>query len=280
MKTYLKLVHFELHRFRYFLLGLMAITGLAQTGITITEAFQARRVREMADTLDHLSKTSYRHYDTGKTSFADMIHENLQTFSLPVLLCIVALVLYVFLIWYRDWFGRGAMIYRLLMLPSPRACVYWSKLTTILVSMFALLSWQLVLLVGLDGLFNRIVPATFRVPIDFTEIISANQVFDVLFPTKLEDFILSYGMGMVALLVAFTSVLLERSKRRIGLVFAVLYAGGATVLLLSMIAGYDLKIFDYLYEHELIWLVVGGWLLTGVFSAWLGLRLLNRKISV
>ena len=36
----------------------------------------------------------------------------------PIALCIAALIIYVFFIWYRDWLGKNTFAYRLLMLPT------------------------------------------------------------------------------------------------------------------------------------------------------------------
>ena len=39
----------------------------------------------------------------------------------------VVLIIYVFFIWYRDWFGKNTFIYRLFMLPTARINVYLQR---------------------------------------------------------------------------------------------------------------------------------------------------------
>lgn len=45
MKSYLKLVHMEVHRFRYLLGGLMALTILVQFGVVLLWSLSERGIR-------------------------------------------------------------------------------------------------------------------------------------------------------------------------------------------------------------------------------------------
>ena len=45
----------------------------------------------------------------------------------PIALCVAVLIIYVFFIWYRDWFGKNTFIYRLLMLPTASIQYLFSK---------------------------------------------------------------------------------------------------------------------------------------------------------
>lgn len=274
MRTFLKLVHFEMHRFRFFLFGLMAVTALVQLGSTWIYA-----MREKEMWLEEIAR-SQTAMESGPASLARVIAHHQQLFALPVLLCVISLLLYVFLIWYRDWFGRGTFIYRLLMLPSARSHLYMSKLSAIVLSIFVLLAWQLLLLVVMNGLFNMVVPAELRNPSRMFDLIVANAAFETLLPVTLERFVLYYGMGIAALTVVFTAVLLERSYRRIGIVYALGYAGGWAVVQLMMFYAYESSLFDYLYKHEFAVLMVAGWLIMAAVSVSLGVRLLNKKITV
>ena len=68
-----------------------------------------------------------------------IFHQHLGLWArLP--LCIVALIFYCFIIWYRDWFGKNTFAYRLLMLPTSRLNLYIAKATTILLFILGLLA--------------------------------------------------------------------------------------------------------------------------------------------
>jgi hypothetical protein len=220
-------------------------------------------------------------FPSGKMTFAETMFRIQTWYAAPILLCIAALLLYVFIIWYRDWFGKGTFIYRLLMLPGPRSHLYWAKLSAILVFIFTLLSFQLLLLVLQDALFRLIVPGDLRAPSHFSDVISANRALPVLLPASPDQFLVSYGMGIVALLVVFAAILLERSYRPpYGIILAAGYLSvcGAALAFATfkLLAGY----YRWLYPGEMLVLVVAVWGVTAALSVWLGNRLLAKKVSV
>src|SRR5699024_11106150 len=64
----------------------------------------------------------------------------------PIALSIVVLLIYVFFIWYRDWFAKNTFIYRLLTLPTARLNVYLSNAPTIFLMVLELVALQLILI--------------------------------------------------------------------------------------------------------------------------------------
>src|SRR5690554_6546694 len=117
MKNYLKLVNFEFSRFFKVHAALIAITIVSQiTGIIVISKSYLNQANDLMYN-EGLSQAAFlEHY--GTMSF----HRITQTIWVmgPIALCIVALMFYIFLIWYRDWFGKNTFIYRLLMLPTQR----------------------------------------------------------------------------------------------------------------------------------------------------------------
>lgn len=275
MRTLLKLIHFEIHRFRLFLFALMALTALVQIGAIVFHAIEARVARMPGPGKDPTALP-------GPVSVLDVLIEHPQLYAFPVLVCIAVLLLYMFLIWYREWIGRGTFIYRLLALPNPRGHLYASKLAALLLFIFVLLAWQLLLLAIMHGLFNAIVPGEFRYAILFGDMIAIHLVFQLLLPPAFESFMLYYGMGIVSVLVVFTTIVLERGRRPRGLVAAIAYAVGMGVLLLGSVVARVASLHEWLglYGYEMTWIVAGVWVLAGAFSVWLGVRALNRTISV
>ena len=71
-------------------------------------------------------------------------------------------MIYVFFIWYRDWFGKSSFIYRLLMLPTKRIHIYFAKLTAIMFLVLGLIALQILLMPIEMQIVNSIVPADFR----------------------------------------------------------------------------------------------------------------------
>lgn len=281
MNRYLKLVHMEIHRFRYVLAGLMAITLLFQTVPMIIKLAEEVSVRKEAALSGAAAEYSTPFFPSGKLSFAWTMFNTQFWFFLPILICIAVLALYVFLIWYRDWIGRSTFIYRLLMLPTERRNIYLAKLTAILAFVFGLLAYQLLLLQVETMIFNLIVPADMREASPFADVISANQALPMLLPHNLDQFLFSYGLGVIAVLVVFTAILLERSYRLIGIFYAILY-------LLACVAAFILPLETlgieapgaYLYPEEIFAIEIAVCVLIAAVSVWLGFRLMAKKITV
>ncbi|QUL52115.1 hypothetical protein KDC22_16670 [Paenibacillus tritici] len=270
MNRYLKLVHLEVHRFRYALFSLMFLTAAIQiTGLVHTTQVRVKGWREAARLGEH---------STRNFSFADVIGDLQFLFAIPILISIVVLGLYVFLIWYRDWIGRDKFAYRLFTLPTARRNVYMAKATAIFVFVFAMVSFQLLMLLLERQLFNWMVPSEYRMSSLFAEAVASNLVFvRFLLPLDGIQFVVYYGIGILAVFVLFTAVLLERSYRLPGIVYAILYVavcgaaiGGAVYL----------NLYNYFYPREItairfcIYLMVMGFTLT------LGFRLVSKKITV
>ena len=97
-------------------------------------------------------------------------------------LCGVALIIYVFFIWYRDWLGKNTFIYRLLMLPTARINVYLAKATTILLFVLGLVALQLLLLPIEGQVLQWMVPTEFRTDMSINEITNFRD-FECIFPT-------------------------------------------------------------------------------------------------
>ncbi|SYX83870.1 hypothetical protein [Paenibacillus alvei] len=275
MNRYLKLVHMEIHRFRYILASLMVVTMVCQFSSFILT---------IKDVLAFKAKNGMGYEYTGIPdilTFPWVILKTKEWFILPILLSITVLALYTILIWYRDWFGRSTFIYRLLILPSKRWMLYVSKLTAIIMFVFSMIAFQLVLLVGENMIFKAMVPAELRTDSTFVEAISMNDALKTLLPKQFEQFIYNYGLGIVAVMVIFTAVLLERSYRRIGVLYAIAYFAGCVVLAVYPVffAGF-VRLNEYWYPNEIYGMQLGVCLFVAVISGCLGFWLLRKKITV
>jgi len=272
MNRYLKLVHMEIHRFRYILASLMVVTMVCQFSsfiLTIKRTLSIKAEKGLGYVEIGLPKI---------LTFPWVILKTREWFILPILFSITVLVLYTLLIWYRDWFGRSTFIYRLLMLPTKRWMLYVSKLTAIIMFVFSMIAFQLVLLVGENMIFKAMVPAELRTDSTFVEAISMNDALKMLLPKQFEQFIYSYGLGIVAVMVIFTAVLLERSYRRIGVLYAIAYFAGCAVLAVYPVS--SLRMDKYWYPNEIYGMQLGVCLLVAVISGCLGFWLLRKKITV
>ncbi|WP_438350869.1 hypothetical protein ACP8HI_09615 [Paenibacillus sp. FA6] len=275
MNRYLKLVHMEINRFKFVLAGLMGLTVLCQFGAMIWWNMNELSRRE-ATILQFGSSVMF-----ASNSFADMISSTQLLFFIPMLLSIGVLVIYVFLIWYRDWFGRNTFIYRLLMLPTARIHIYYAKITAILMFVFGLISFQLALLSVEKLVFNLIVPSDMREPSHFLDTINANQALALLTPGNFDQFLITYGLGMIAVLAICTAILIERSYRRVGIVYAILYLAICCWAILFPLIGLGRNNdHGYLYPNEIFIIEIVACVGVIAMSVWLASRLLSKKITV
>jgi len=223
MNRLLKLVHFELNRFRKIYAALAAVTLLLQfAGLFLAARSYLQRVREEM-TLNSLSAASY----AAQNRLADFgqFCSNLW-FVAPIALGVTVLLLYTFLIWYRDWLGKNVFIYRLLMLPQARANLYLAKLAAIVLMVLGLVAFELAILPLQKLAFNALIPAEFRAESSVTGIIVRHQVLRVLIPPTFPDFLFYYGAGIAGVIVVFTAILIERSYRFKGAVGGILRGSG------------------------------------------------------
>ncbi|TVY01953.1 hypothetical protein [Cohnella terricola] len=275
MNRYLKLVHMEIYRFRYMLAILMGLTAVCQiVGLVL---YLNSEVQYRYSHFDKFGQWP----DSNAMSFARALFGTQGWFAIPVVLCIAALILYAFLIWYRDWFGRSTFIYRLLMLPTARRHIYLAKLTALITFIFALVGFQLVLLSLEKWIFAFTVPAELTEHSYIAEAIEANRVLATLLPRSFEQFMYAYGIGIMAVIVAFTAILIERSFRLIGIVYAAFYVAACLLAVVFPIYTFGIDRSNaYLYPEEVFGIECLICILVISVSVWLGFRLLAKKITV
>ncbi len=276
MKNYLKLVHFEVNRF--FKMYLIVV-GL----VIVSQLIGA--VVESKEYLKNIKRTLLRE----QYSFSEYLQEGYQAepFSqflnsgwviLSVFMCVVILMLYVFFIWYREWFAKNTFIYRLLTLPTSRLTIYFAKLTAIMLLVFGFIALQIILLPIEHQLVYWIIPADYRIDILLTEAFNFVSLGG-LYPSTFIEFILLYGIGLMFVAVLFTAILFERSYRLKGIFFAIVYSVLSCVVFISPVVLHFVSE-GYFYPLEILsLLLVTGAIVLGC-AIWLATYLLKYKITV
>jgi hypothetical protein len=281
MKRYAKLVHYELHRFRKIYAALLLVTVLSQfAGLFIYVHWYMSSLQENAA---RKSMTVAQYVAAGQGRGLVRIDQwcnGSLWYNGPIMLCAAALLLYVFLNWYRDWLGKNMFIYRLLMLPSSRAALYMSKLSVILLAVLGLVGFQILLLPLQNAAFNALIPSDLRLTATVYDIVANQPLLRILIPQTFVELVLYYVAGAAAVIVVFTAILLERSYRVKGAVGGILLCVLAVAVFLLPLILAETAFPGVLYPSELFAIeVVVGVLVAGA-SLWLGLILLNKKVSV
>ncbi|WP_231846982.1 hypothetical protein [Oceanobacillus iheyensis] len=196
-----------------------------------------------------------------------------------IALVVVSLLIYLLFIWYRDWFGKNTFVYRLLMLPTNRMNIFFSKASSILIFIFGFVVLQILMIPMLHFILELLVPIDFRLDLSLTDIILGNQALSLFVPTYYVDFIIYYVIGIISMFVIFTMILMERSFRLLGFGMVIVY-GGLIILLLISPDILQVLTNDYFYWMEVQIMRGALLILIGGLSLWLSNYLLNKKIRV
>jgi hypothetical protein len=274
MNRYLKLVNFEVNRFFKFYVILIAIITLLQIGGVILQTSSYMKNAETVIARDFIAIETYIE-KYGAYSFDRFIYSGGYMWS--IMLGISVLLLYVLIIWYRDWFGKSKFMYRLLMLPTERRNIYLAKLTTILLFTLGLITVQVFLILIEQKIVSWLIDPAFLKNIPFNDAIQ-RDVFIYFYPKTFFDFILIYGIGIISVAVIFTGILLERSYHLKGIFFALLYAG---LMVLVFAAPFILnELYYYFFPMEILAITIFVSLLIFGNAVWFANYLLKYKVNV
>ena len=270
--NFFKLLNFETNRFWKPFAFLATFTAVFQlSGLYImTRSFMNNVSSATMDEATYATQYGKFHFNHFISSF---------WFAVPILMCFTILMLYIFIIWYRDWFGKSSFIYRLLMLPTARITVYAAKLCTILLFTFGLLAWQIGLVVIEHIVAKALIPATlYSNESNFSAYLA--EPLNLVVPITFTEFLLLYGFGIIIVVVLFTAILFERSYRLKGILFAALYGVLATIVLflpsiIEMIF-YNVQLFP----DEIILLTTITGIIVIAASVLLSRYLLKYKVTV
>jgi len=275
MKNYLKLLNFEVNRFFKLYLTLIGLIIVSQfIGAVVVSKGYMNDVDQVIYK-NQLSMSQYTE-DYGLFSFDQFVGS--EWFLLPIFFSIAVLMIYVFFIWYRDWFGKNTFIYRLLMLPTERITIYFSKLTTIMLLVLGLVALQMVLISIEMQIVNSIIPTDLQSHFSIYDFDSL-EMLDWLYPNTLTEFFLIYGVGLIFVAVLFTAILIERSYGLKGIFIAIVYGMlSFGVFIAPLLVNRLLNGYFYSLEVFLMELVIS--IIVLVSAIWIANHLLKYKIRV
>nr|WP_289038141.1 hypothetical protein [uncultured Allobacillus sp.] len=277
MKNFFKLLNFELNRVMKLLLILMGFTFIVQlVGVFVSKNNYLTQV-EMLQQNDG-SSVSQVLQTIGYFSFDRVV--NSLFFIGPIMICVAAILFYVFLIWYRDWFGKNTFVYRLLMLPTERINLFFAKLTTIVLATLSLVGFQLIA-IQIEMLVMRwTVPGEYVMEVTLRQLIEFNKILLLIVPNQFELFMSFYGAGILTVVILFTAILLERSYRLKGALIGGTFVVVANLLVILPLILNETIFHSFLYNGEVLLIILALGVIVLAGSIWLSKRLLDKKIRV
>lgn len=277
MNKFLKLINFEINRFKkiYFILLLLTLIfqfiGVIFESVTYMNRANEAMIEQSITSVQYLR-------ENGSFDFTFIL--NSFWFIAPILISITAFIFYIFFIWYRDWFGKNTFIYRLLMLPTSRLNIILSKAITIFLLVLGLIALQLILLPIENMVMKWIVSSEFRYDMTVAEIIGSSKEMYLIIPGSFIDFIIHYGVGLLGILVIFTGILFERSYRLKGIILGVLYGLLSLIVFFSPFLVEMIFNKDILYPVEKLILMIITFIIVLIASLYTSSYLLKKKVSV
>ena len=198
-----------------------------------------------------------------------LFYHTLIILGVATLMCL----LYSLVIWYRDYYSKSKTMCTLLTLPQQRFNIYLAKLITILVMIYGVISAQF-LFWYIDFNIIKIV-ANIKTP-NFTNVLyilrSHTDGIPIASPYYI-DFIMINIVGVIlAVVVIFTGILIERSYKKIGIVLGVIY------IILSIVIFIYISVTNSGFSDKLLILSIIYYISLFVISLVLSYRLIKKKI--
>lgn len=200
-------------------------------------------------------------------------------YILSIGLGLIAMLVFSGWIWYREFWGRGTFMMRLLTLPTKRIQLFVSKFITVMMMILGLIAVQWFALVIEYQLFSAWLDGQDIVQQDTFADVRQLDVFSLLYPTSLVNFIVHVILIAFVVLTVFTYVLVERSLWQ-----RTVFSPLASVALIAGILAIPSIIFyvseRYLFMDELVLLLVGGFLFSVATLTFIARQYLQKKLSV
>ncbi len=198
----------------------------------------------------------------------------------PLSLCIIFVIAYAFIIWYRDWYGPTTFIYRLLMLPIRRIYIFVGKAITLVVMILGIVAFQLFLLYIGKAIIHWNIPVDLRPSLSISEMVFDFNYLTIFFPFTITTFFTFITVLFVMITIIFTAILFERSFAKKGIVYGIGYIGfSLCVLLMPELIEMILRR-SYAYPLEMFWFQAAMLILVGYVSMRVSSYLLNEKVHV
>lgn len=267
----LTFVEIDLRKIMPFLIGLFLVALLAFQGIfynavssmnddLVTGA--AENAVPMEEYLQSLDKMSL-------TSILDV-----NTFPLVLLGFIgLVLILFGFLLWYKEWFGASKRIYTLLSIKGSRFRIFISKL---IVFLLVFISYYGIILLNLylaTVVMGAVLPETILADNLFQSFIIHSQLLPFILPVSGASLFFNVVFIMMMFAILSVLVLMDRSKKIWGMIVGFLYMS-STIALFIYLTGLEL----FTDERTLV-----NWIFTVVvlaLSTGISYYLLKKKVSI
>ncbi|MDK2584370.1 hypothetical protein QOZ83_00730 [Romboutsia sedimentorum] len=186
--------------------------------------------------------------------------------GIAVMFCLI----YCIVIWYRDFVGKNKTAYTLFMLPNNKFAIYISKAMTIVVMIYGVIMTQILSWI----IDSNIIKMLCNIDIYQIKYIILHLRPRHLIQPYLLDFIMVDVIGVIlAVLVIFTAVMIQKSFKIKGMILGIIYT-------LASIVIYAFIIFYAHYSDKILVLHSIYYIALFTISTTLSYYLINKKIHL
>lgn len=235
MRKIMTLVNIEINRIFKFLVGILGLYTVVQTIFTIVLINSAKS--SLIENAKQSQLTLEQFIDSIKFPPYNISHFIQNQYSMigGAVVCILILI-YGFIIWYREWFGNNRVIYTLLILPINRMKIYISKFVTMLLLIFSMLSTFIITQAINYNLTINMLPYYNKLDIGCISDIYDNKFLSFI-PINTLDLVIYVSEIFVVIALIFLFVHLEISYKIkgavLGIILSVVYVGILYLLLIN-----------------------------------------------
>lgn len=261
----------RIYKLYFLLIGTLFIANLAGVMKTLYDSVKRISLENNLPMNIDILKTNLGYSFINEFTKNDIYVYGSMALGVAVLFCL----LYATIIWYRDYYSKSKTIYTLLSLPQPRFNIYLAKLIMVIVMIYGVIACQF-LFWYVDLNIIKIL-AGISSP-NFTNVYSnmmqsVNQI-NVVSPYLLDFLMIDLFGVILAVVVIFTGVLIERSFKKVGVFLGVGYIL-STIIGYVFIIGLDSGILGNLLLNHIMYYIV---LL--MVSILISYRLINKRVCV
>ena len=261
----------RIYKLYFLLIGTLLIANLAGVMKTLYDSVKRISLENNLPMNIDILKTNLGYSFVNEFTKNDIYVYGSMALGVAILFCL----LYATIIWYRDYYSKSKTIYTLLSLPQPKFNIYLAKLIMVLVMIYGVIACQFLFWymdLNIIKIFAGISSPNFaNVYSNMMQLV--NQI-NVVSPYLL-DFLMIDLFGIIlAVIVIFTGVLIERSFKKVGVLLGIGYIL-ITIIGYVFIIGLDSGILGNLLLNHIMY-----YILLLMVSILISYRLINKRVCV
>lgn len=261
----------RIYKLYFLLIGMLFIANLAGVMKTLYDSVKRISLENNLPMNIDILKTNLGYSFINEFTKNDIYVYGSMALGVAILFCL----LYATIIWYRDYYSKSKTIYTLLSLPQPKFNIYLAKLIMVIVMIYGVIACQFLFWyidLNIIKILAGISSPNFA-NVYSNMIQSVNQI-NVVSPYLLDFLMIDLFGVILAVVVIFTGVLIERSFKKVGVLLGVGYIL-ITIIGYVSIIGLDSGILGNLLLNHIMY-----YILLLMVSILISYRLINKRVCV